>query len=91
VPSATDRAVLLEKCVRELSLLAKEQYPEADIEVIFTRFEDEDAHIFVFLPEEACEVDIDRLGDALTRRSVEILLETGLLILTGVYEASQRH
>ena len=33
---------------------------------------------------------MDTLEDVLIRRSVEILLDTGLLILTGVYEASQR-
>jgi hypothetical protein len=33
---------------------------------------------------------MDRLGDVLIERSVEILLDTGLLILVGVYEASQR-
>jgi hypothetical protein len=33
---------------------------------------------------------MDRLSDALTERSMEILLDTGLLILIGVDEASQR-
>jgi hypothetical protein len=33
---------------------------------------------------------MDRLGDALTERSEEILVDTGLLILVEVYEASQR-
>ena len=86
---AAQRTALLDKYVTELILLAKEQCPEAVVEVLFTRHEDEDAHIFVFLPEDTIEKDIDRLGEALTNRSVGILLDTGLLILTGVYEASQ--
>ena len=90
IPTGNDRAALLDKYVTEISLLAKELCPEAAVEVLFTRYEDEDAHIFVFLPEGSSETDMDRLGEALTDRSVEILLDTGLLILAGVYEASQR-
>jgi hypothetical protein len=90
VATGTDRAALLDKDVTEISLLAKELCPEADVDIVFTRYEDEDAHIFVFLPEGTSETAVDKLGEALTQRSVEILLDTGLLILTGVYEASQR-
>lgn len=89
-PAAPDRAALLDKYVTELSVLAKEQCPEAIVEILFTRYEDEDAHILVFLPEETIEKDGDRIAEALTSRSVEILLDTGLLILAGAYEASQR-
>jgi len=87
--TASDRTNLLDKYVTELSLLAKQECPEAAVEVLFTRYEDEDAHIFVFLPESAAEKDINRLGETLGDRSLEILLDTGLLILTGVYETSQ--
>jgi hypothetical protein len=85
-----DRTALLEPYVTELGRLAKEQCPAAVVEVLFTRYEDEDAHVVVFLPESASETDMDKLGEVLTRRSVEVLLETGLLILAGVYEAAQR-
>lgn len=91
VPAATDRTALLDKYVTELCLLAKEQCPEAGVEVLFTRYEDEDAHVVVFLPEDANDADMDKVQEALTRRSVEILLDAGLLILAGVYETSQRH
>jgi hypothetical protein len=90
-PTATDRTTLLEQYVTEICRLAKELFPAAVVEVLFTRYEEEDAHVVVFLPERASEVDIDKLGEVLTKRSVEILLETGLLILAGVYEAAQRH
>jgi hypothetical protein len=33
------------------------------------------------VPEDISETDTDRLGDALTERSVEIFLDAGLLIL----------
>jgi len=61
-----------------------------DIRLKPSPFEDEDAHILVYPPEGTSNTDMDRLGDALTERSVEILLDTGLLILIGVYEAPQR-
>ncbi len=89
--TATDRRARLDPYIIELSCLAKEQCPEAVVEVRFTQYEDEDAHLVVFLPESASESDMDRLGEALTSRSVKILLDTGLLILAGVYEASQQH
>jgi len=89
-PTATDRTALLEQYVTELCRLAKELFPAAVVEVLFTRYEDEDAHVVVFLPGSTSETDMDKLGEVLTRRSVEILLETGLLILAGVYEAAQR-
>jgi hypothetical protein len=90
LPILTDRTSLLDKYITELILLAKGSCPDAVVEVLFTQYEDEDAHILVYLPEDTSETDMDRLGDALTERSVEILLDTGLLILVGVYEASQR-
>lgn len=89
VPLSTDQA-LIAQYVGELVQLAKGQYPEVSIDILPTPFEDEDAHILVYLPEEAGEAERDRLSDALTGRGAEILLETGLLILIGVYEAAQR-
>jgi hypothetical protein len=90
IPLSTDRAALLDRYVAELIQLAKAQHPEASVEILPAPFEDEDAHILVYPPEGTGETDMDRLGDTLTERSVEILLDTGLLILIGVYEASQR-
>lgn len=87
---AANRTALLDKYVTELILLARAQCPEAVVDVLFTRYEDEDAHLVVFLPESSCEADMDQLGEVLTKRSVDILLETGLLILAGAYNASQR-
>ena len=90
LPILTDRTRLLDTYITELILLAKGSCPDAIVEVLSTRYEDEDAHILVYPPEGTSDTDLDRLGDALTERSVEILLDTGLLILIGVYEAAQR-
>lgn len=90
IPSPSDRITLVDQYITELIQLAKAQYAEASFEIIPIPFEDEDAHILVYPPEGTSDTDMDRLGDALTERSVEILLDTGLLILVGVYEAAQR-
>jgi hypothetical protein len=90
IPLSTDRTALLDRYVTELVQLAKAQYPEASVEILPVPFEDEDAHILVYPPEGTSDTDMDRLGDELTERSVEIMLDTGLLILIGVYEAAQR-
>jgi hypothetical protein len=86
----TERSALLDRYVAELIRLATTQYPGASVEILPVPFEDEDAHILVYVPEETGETELDRLSDVLTERSVEMLLDTGLFILIGVYEASQR-
>lgn len=85
-----DRSGLVEKWVTELTLLAKERCRDAAVEVAFTRHEDEDAHIFVFVPQGTKQTDLDTLQEVLTDRCIQILLESGLLILAGVYEAGPR-
>lgn len=90
VPTTVDWTALLEPYLTELRGLAQAQCPEAVVEVLPSRCEDEDAHVLVFLPAGTSETDMERLGAALTSWSVEILLDTGLLILAGVYEATSR-
>jgi hypothetical protein len=90
MPTATDRLGLVKNYLSELSHLAQVHAPQAVVEVLSTLYEDEDAHLVVFLPEGAHESEIERLRETLTKRSTEILLDTGLLILAGVYETSQQ-
>ena len=90
-PTATDRMGLVDHYISELARFAKDHYPQAAIEVLSTLYEDEDAHLVVFLPEGVCESEIEKLHQTLTKRSTEILLDAGLLILAGVYEMSQQH
>jgi hypothetical protein len=90
LPMLSDRTRLLDEYITELILLVKGSCPDAIVEVLSTRYEDEDAHILVYPPDGTSDKDMDMLGDTLTERSVKILLETGLLIVIGVYEAAQR-
>ena len=45
-----DYRARLDAAVTDLSLFIRELYPEAQMEVSFVRYEDEDAHIWVSLP-----------------------------------------
>lgn len=90
VPALPDRRDLIDRYLTSFGLLIKELCPEAEIDISPVRYEDEDAHIRVFPPASITEQERDRLADRLADRTVEILNETGLLILTGVYEPAQR-
>jgi hypothetical protein len=85
-----DRSALVDRCIREFSQLAEKYCPKADIDVLSTTFEDEDAHLVVYVPQGFSEVEMDRLSATLTKRSTKVLLDTGILILAGVYEATEK-
>lgn len=85
-----DRKSLLDQHLTEATLFIKQQCPDAEVEVSQTSYEDEDAHILVFPPASFSEEAREKLADACAEKSIRILLETGLLILIGVYEPSQR-
>lgn len=85
-----DRRALVDQVLTDFSLFIKKRCPEAELEISLTRFEDEDGHILVFPPDDIAEADRDRLDAQLAKRSVHLLLKTGVLILAGVYEPSQR-
>ncbi len=88
--TVTDRSALVNHYIREFSHFAEKHCPKADIEVLATCFEDEDAHIIVYVPHDFGEDEMDRLSETLTRRSTEVLLDTGILILAGVYDLSEK-
>jgi hypothetical protein len=85
-----DRRALVDRVITEFALFIKKRCPAAELEISLTRFEDEDGHILVFPPDRLAEADRDRLDAEIAKRSVDILLKTGVLILAGVYESSQR-
>jgi hypothetical protein len=88
--AATDRSALVDRYIREFSRLAEKHCPKADIDILSTTFEDEDAHLVVYVPQGFGEDEMDRLSATLTKRSTKVLLDTGMLILAGVYEASEK-
>lgn len=88
--AAGDRLALVDSYIKEFSRLAQKHCPKADIDVFATCFEDEDAHVVVYVPHDFGENEMDRLSEMLTKRSTKVLLDTGILILAGVYELSEK-
>ena len=75
--------------VTALSLFIRDLCLDAQLEVSFVRYEDEDAHIWVTLPPSLAADEREALANRLAERSLDILLMDGILILTGVDEADE--
>ena len=77
---------LLDQKLRELTLLVKELRSDARIEISFERYEDEDAHIRIYPPPDLRPDEVQQLELTLGQRCTDILLETGLFIVSAVYD-----
>jgi hypothetical protein len=76
---------ILDQKLTELALPAKKLCPDAKVEVNTKRYEDEDGQLKVFPPSCLSEAEEEKLEEALTERCLEILEETDLFILCGVF------
>jgi hypothetical protein len=81
-----DRQELLDTKLSDLTVLIKDMSPRARIEISLARYEDEDAHVRVYLPPDTGDKEVERLELALGEHCNDILLETGLFILGAVYD-----
>lgn len=84
--SSGKRRVLVDKCLTELSLLAKELCPEAKIEATTEAFEDEDGHVRIYPPPGISEKKIEEVESKIAGRCVDILVEKGVFICSAVYD-----
>jgi hypothetical protein len=80
----TNRSV--DSILTEFSLFVKKLCPEASVEITKTIYEDEDANIVVRPPAQWTAEECDTLEERLAERNIDLLLETGYLILVGVFE-----
>lgn len=78
------RSELLDITLSELAGLVKDLSPEARVEISLARYEDEDAHISIFLPPETEAEEVKRIELALGERCNDILVDTGLFIIGAV-------
>ena len=74
----------LDAAVTAFSLFICDLCPEARMEISFTRYEDEDAHIWVSLPANFIPEAREDLANHLAEKSLDILLAEGFLILAGL-------
>jgi hypothetical protein len=75
---------LLESTLSSLATLMTDLAPQAQVEMTFEQYEDEDAHVYVHLPRDMTAEDIERLELTLGERCNELLLDTGLFIVSAV-------
>ena len=76
----------LDATVTAFSLFICDLCPEARMEISFTRYEDEDAHIWVSLPANFTPDAREDLANRFAEKSLDFLLAEGFLILAGLEE-----
>ena len=77
----------LDAAVTTFSLFIHDLCHEAQLEISFTRYEDENAHIWVSLPATLTAGEREDLANRMAEKSLDILLEDGFLILAGIEDA----
>ena len=80
----SDYRYRLDAAVTAFSLFICDLCPEARMEISFTRYEDEDAHIWVSLPANFTPEAREDLANQLAEKSLDFLLAEGFLILAGL-------
>ena len=81
---STDYRARLDTVVTKLTVFIRDLCPEARLEVSFTRYEDEDAHIWVSLPSALTDEERDALANRMAEKSLDLLIGEGFLILVGL-------
>lgn len=84
IQEVRDYRAKLDAAVTTLSRFIHDLCAAAQLEVSFVRYEDEDAHIWVTLPPSLPWEEQEHFANRLAEKSLDILLEEGLLILAGV-------
>jgi hypothetical protein len=82
--TTTSQQQLLEQTLSNLTAMIKDLSPQAEVEITFEQYEDEDAHVYVYPPPDMAAEEVDRLEVAVGERCNETLLDTGLFIISAV-------
>ena len=81
-----NRQELLETKLSELTDLIKDFSPEAQVEIAFEHYEDEDASIDIYPPPSLPTTEVLTLERMFGERCNDILVETGLFIIGAVQD-----
>jgi len=84
--SSSERRILVDKYLTELSLLAKQLCPAARIEATTEGFEDEDGHVRIYPPATMEEKEIEEIEGKISERCVDILVQEGVFICSAIYD-----
>src|SRR3990172_6521301 len=84
--SSSERRLLVDKYLTELSLLAKQLCPEARVEATTEGFEEEDGHVRIYPPTDMTEKEVEEIEREIADRCVDIVVGEGVLICSAVYD-----
>ena len=84
IQTLSDYRDRLDAAVTTFSHFICDLCPEARMEISFTRYEDEDAHIWVSLPANFTPEAREDLANHLAEKCLDLLLAEGFLILAGL-------
>jgi len=84
MPKIDKRRDLLEAKLTELTSFIKDLSPESRVEISFEQYEDEDAHVRVYLPPTIEPHEVERIELTLGERCNDVLVDTGLFIIGAV-------
>jgi hypothetical protein len=83
-PTTASHQQLLDQTLSNLTAMIQDLSPQAEVEITFAQYEDEDAHVYVHPPAEMTAEEVDQLEVAVGERCNEMLLDTGLFIVSAV-------
>ena len=83
-PTSASYQQLLDQALSNLTAMIQDLLPQAEVEITFEQYEDEDAHVYVHPPAEMTAEEVDQLEVAVGERCNEMLLDTGLFIISAV-------
>ena len=75
---------LLERTLSQLTTWIQDLAPQVEVDITLEQYEDEDAHLYVHPPQAMTAEDVERLELTVGERCNEILLDTGLFIVSAV-------
>jgi hypothetical protein len=74
----------LDRTLSDLAALITDLAPQVQVEITFEQYEDEDAHVYVHPHQAMTAEDVERLELTVGGRCNDILLDTGLFIVSAV-------
>lgn len=74
----------LEQALSQLAVMIQDLSPQAEVEITYEQYEDEDAHVYIHPPADMTAEEIDLLEAAVGERCNEMLLETGPFIISAI-------
>jgi hypothetical protein len=75
---------LLERTLSQLATWIQDLAPQAEVDITLEQYEDEDAHLYVHPPQAMPVEDVERLALTVGERCNDILLDTGLFMVSAV-------